>query len=106
MKNRDKIRVATSMTIDFDDFRDLVWSVCGDDYGVDDDYGQLRFIRTNREGEEIDDYDEDETERYVISKIDEYFDVITSGFYVVSEYGSHVVMIPYTDNALRGDGNA
>lgn len=106
MKNRDKIKVTTSMTIDFDDLRDLIWKVCGDSYDIDDDYGQARFIRVDKAGEEIDDYDEVETERYVFSKLEEYFDVVICSFCIIDEYGMREVMIPYIDNTTGSDENA
>lgn len=100
MRNTDKVTLTTSMSIGFDDFRDLVQEVCGNSYDIEDDYGSLRFFRIDEDGEEIEDTDEDSDEiaHDIAVKLENYFEVQSiCSFRPVSEYGSHEVMIPYID---------
>lgn len=97
MRNTDKVTLTTSMSISFDDFRDLIWDICGNSYDVEDDYGSLRFFRIDEDGEEIADEDADATELFVTERLEKYFEVTICNFRTVSEYGSFEVMIQYID---------
>lgn len=98
MRNTDKVTLTTVMTINFDDFRDLVQEVCGNVYDVEDDYGDIRFFHIDDDGEEIEDNDTDIAEEYVREKLEEYFEVIICSFRLIIEYTGREVMIPYIDN--------
>lgn len=100
MRNTDKITITTSMTISFDDFRDLVYEVGENKYDIEDDYGEIRFYPIDEAGEEIEatDEDSDEIAHDIAVKLENYFEVQSiCSFRPVSEYGSHEVMIPYID---------
>ena len=100
MRNTDKITITTSMTMSFDDFRDLVYEVGENKYDIEDDYGEIRFYPINKYGEEIEDTDEDSDKiaHDIAVKLENYFEVQSiCSFRPVSEYGSHEVMIPYID---------
>ena len=100
MRNTDKITITTSMTMSFDDFRDLVYEVGENKYDIEDDYGEVRFFPIDEAGEEIEDTDEDSDEiaHDIAVKLENYFDVQSiCSFRTVSEYGSHEVMITYID---------
>ena len=100
MRNTDKVELITMMSMEMDDFRDLIQELCGGTYDAENDYGDIRFIRLDEEGNEIDDYDENEVADYVTDKLTEYFDVITiSGYHTLGgDYGTTDVMIAYIDN--------
>ena len=100
MRNTDKITITTSMTMNFDDFRDLVYEVSENKYDIENDYGEIRFYPINKYGEKIEDTDADSDEiaHDIAVKLENYFEVQSiCSFRPVSEYGSHEVMIPYID---------
>ncbi len=98
MKNKDKVVISHIMSMNLDDFRDLVTDLCGESYGVGYDYGEIIFIRTDETGERIDDADEDETTEFVTNKLVEYFDLqAICSYKAVSEYGTTEVIMPFIE---------
>ena len=100
MRNTDKITITTSMTMSFDDFRDLVYEVGENKYDIKDDYGEIRFYPIDEAGEEIEDEDRTDGEiaQDIAIELEKYFEVqAICNFRTISEYGSHEVMIQYID---------
>lgn len=100
MRNTDKVTLTTSMTIDFDDFRDIVQEVTVNRYDVEDNCGEIRFFPIDENGNEIESIDEDsdKIEHDIAVRLENYFDIqCICSFRTVSEYGSHEVIIPYID---------
>ena len=100
MKHLDKVQLTTAMTMDFDDFRDIVYEVTDSKYDIEDDYGEIRFYPIDEAGDEIEDEDRTDGEiaQDIAVELEKYFEVqAICNFRTISEYGSHEVAIQYID---------